>query len=116
MRIDTYLQPNCSESSWRITGPMPDLKKIHELFLEKCDGDNHTEFINGTLLLQTTDQDRAADLLPTVESRPGIAVYEDLDRARDCTCGGGHCPEKKWTDLTNSEMLAKGLIKQVKTR
>jgi len=53
MKIESHLQPNCSESSWRVTGPKKELEALKKKFLDRCDCDEHTEWIKETLLLQT---------------------------------------------------------------
>lgn len=114
MKIETWLNPNCSESSWRVTGPKQDLEKIKAEFLDKCNGDENTKwFKDGTLLLQSTDQHAAGELLMKFKKYKQVKFYEDEENARDCTCGGEWCPEEKWNGLTNVDKLVKGIIKPV---
>jgi hypothetical protein len=118
MKIETWLSPNCSESSWRITGPKEDLETLKADFLKQCDaGDNVTKWMkDGTLLLQTTAQDAAGTLLGQYAKHPTLKFYEDSEKARDCTCGGDWCPEEKWEDISNVDKLVKGLVKPVKEK
>jgi hypothetical protein len=114
MRIDTHLQPNCSESSWRVLGPKQDLEKLKKLFLARCNADEYTKwFPDGTLLLQTRDQETAGSILEEYNC-PGhpLKFYCDEENQRDCQCGGHWVPEQKWADITNVDKLVKGLVKR----
>lgn len=115
MKIETWLNPNCSESSWRVTGPKQDLKTLAADFKRACtEGDNVIKFMkDGTLLLQTTAQESAGELLERNSKHPTLKFYEDEELARDCTCGGSWCPEEKWQDITNVDKLVKGLVKPI---
>jgi hypothetical protein len=117
MKIESHLQPNCSESSWRVTGPKKELEALKKKFLDRCDCDEHTEWIKETLLLQTRDQETAASILEEYDC-PGhnLKFYEDIANARDCTCGGKHCPDEKWSDISNLDKLVRGLVKPVKEK
>ena len=48
MKIESHLQPNCSESSWRVTGPKKELEALKKKFLDRCNSDEHTEWIKET--------------------------------------------------------------------
>lgn len=120
MKIELGLQPNCSESSWRLTGEKKELHKIKEMFMKACQTNNFIKwFPNGSLLLQTVDQEQAGELLPGIEDKfPTVKVYEDQEEARDCTCGGDHCPEKVWDSLWDDRLalFAKGHYKKREDR
>jgi hypothetical protein len=102
-------------------GPTQDLDKIKEKFIAECHGYDNDDvvkfFKDGTLLLQTTDQDNAGTLLVHLtKTFKNVKIFEDEENARDCTCGGAWCPDEKWSGITNVDKLVKGLVKPVKEK
>ena len=119
MKIETWLNPNCSESSWRVTGPKKDLATLEKDFEKACkDGDNVIKWMkDGTLLLQTTAQEYAGELLARYAEHPTLKFYQDSDNARDCCCtnlGQDWMPAEEWADISNVDKLVKGLVKRRK--